>query len=227
MPVRKRVPRTNSGRRKSLGAAPDRILSAALAAFASRGFDGATTREIAADAGVPQGLVTYHYQSKQALWEAAVDWEFRALSADLASAAEALRDVDPVTRLRAVLKRFVRFAASHPELHRFMVHEGSHDGTRLRWLADRHLRPLFEASTALIRAAAPRADAAHLHYLVLGAASHLFAVAPEFALLTGRDPFEPEMVEAQASAVVDALIDAALARETRTGPTPKRSRRKI
>lgn len=226
MPARKRVLRTKPDRRKSVVTAPDRILSAALAAFASRGFDGATTREIAADAGVPQGLVTYHYESKQVLWEAAVDWEFRALAADLAAAADALRDVDAVTRLRAVLKRFVRFAASHPELHRFMVHEGSHDGPRLRWLAERHLRPLFEASTALIRAALPGADAAHLHYLVLGAASHLFAVAPEFALLTGRDPFAPEMVEAQASAVVDALIDAALAREARTRPTPKRVRKK-
>jgi TetR/AcrR family transcriptional regulator len=226
MPVRKRVPRPKARRYKEVEAAPDRILSAALAAFASRGFDGATTREIASDAGVPQGLVTYHYQSKQALWEAAVDWEFRALSADLAAAAEALRDVDPVTRVRAVLKRFVRFAAAHPELHRFMVHEGSHDGPRLRWLVDRHLRPLFETSTALIRAAAPGADAAHLHYLVLGAASHLFAVAPEFTLLTGRDPFASEMIEAQASAVVDALIDAALAREVRPQPTPKRVRRK-
>ena len=226
MPAGKRVPRPKLRRRAGREPAPERILSAALAAFASRGFDGATTREIAADAGVPQGLVTYHYQSKQALWEAAVDWEFRALAADLAEAADALRDVDPVTRLRAVLKRFVRFAAAHPELHRFMVHEGSHDGPRLRWLVDRHLRPLFEASTALIRAAAPRADAEHLHYLVLGAASHLFAVAPEFERLTGRDPFAPEMVEAQASAVVDALIDAALAREARPQATPKRVRRR-
>ena len=101
-------------------------------------------------------------------------------------------------------KRFVRFSAAHPELHRFMVHEGSHDGPRLRWLLDRHIRPLFEASTALIRAAAPDVDAAQLHYLMLGAATHLFAVAPEFQRLTGRDPFESEMVEAQAQAIVDS-----------------------
>jgi len=224
MPRRARAPRPTPRQRAKRAPAPDRILSAALAAFAARGFDGATTREIAADAGVPQGLVSYHYASKQALWEAAADWMFRELAADLGSATEALRDVDPATRLRSVLKRFVRFSDAHPELHRFMVHEGSHDGPRLRWLLDRHIRPLFEASTGLIRAAAPAADAEHLHYVVLGAATHLFAVAPEFQRLTGRDPFAAEMVEAQASAVVDSLIDSALA--GRTAPrTPARRAR--
>lgn len=224
VPSRARAPRPTPRRRAPREPAPDRILSAALAAFAARGFDGATTREIAAAAGVPQGLLSYHYASKQALWKAAVDWVFGELAADLASATEALRDVDPATRLRSVLKRFVRFSATHPELHRFMVHEGSHDGPRLRWLLDRHIRPLFEASTALIRAAAPDADAEHLHYMILGAATHLFAVAPEFQRLTGRDPFASEMVEAQASAVVDSLIDAALARRTAPRTIARRAR---
>ena len=222
MPKATRPPRRTPRRRSA--PAPDRILSAALAAFAERGFDGATTREIAAAAGVPQGLVSYHFASKQALWEAAVARVFGELSVDLARAATVLRDVDPATRLRAVMKRFVRFSAAHPELHRFMVHEGSHDGPRLRWLLDRHIRPLFEASTALIRAAAPGADAEHLHYLFLGAATHLFAVAPEFERLTGRDPFAAEMVEAQAAALVDALVDSALAGSNAPRPAARRAR---
>jgi len=220
-PVSRRVLAARRPRRDE--AAPDRILSAALAAFAERGFDGATTREIAADAGVPQGLVTYHYASKQALWEAAADWVFGALAAELAAATEALRDVDPGARLRAVMKRFVRFSAAHPELHRFMVHEGSHDGPRLRWLVDRHIRPLFEGSTALIREAAPTVDAAHLHYVLIGAIAHVFAVAPEFTRVTGRDARAPEMVEAHANAVTELLVDGALARAA--APAPSRRAR--
>ncbi len=221
MPARARAPRPKARARAERAPAPERILSAALQAFATLGFDGATTRAIAGAAGVPQGLVTYHYASKQALWEAAVDWVFRALATDISATLEALRDVDPATRLRAVMKRFVRFSAAHPELHRFMVHEGSHDGPRLHWLVDRHLRPLFEASTGLIRAAAPTADAAHLHYLMLGAATHSFAVAPEFRRLTQRDPFAPAMVEAQAASIVDLLIDGALARDAARRRTRK------
>jgi AcrR family transcriptional regulator len=94
--VPKRAPRSRSAsrRRAKPAPAPERILSAALSAFAERGFEGATTREIAAAAGVPHGLITYHYESKQALWEAAVD-----RSAELARISEApsaaLGDVDP------------------------------------------------------------------------------------------------------------------------------------
>jgi AcrR family transcriptional regulator len=198
-------------RRAPSAPAPDRILSAALAAFAERGFDGATTREIAAAAGVPQGLVTYHYASKQALWEAAVDWLFGQVALELASAADALRDLDPVTRLRAAMKRFVRFAARHPELQRFMTHEGSHDGPRLRWLVQRHVRPLFDQSIAVIREALPGVDPVHFHYALLGATSHAFAVAPEFTLVTGRDALAAATVEAHAGSVVDWLIDGALA----------------
>jgi AcrR family transcriptional regulator len=203
----------------------ERLVEAALEVFARHGFDGATTREIAAAAGVPQGLVTYHYASKQALWEAAVDWLFGEVAVELASTEDALRDLDPVTRLRAAMKRFVRFAARHPELQRFMTHEGSHDGPRLRWLVQRHVRPLFDQSIAAIREALPGIDAVHFHYALLGAMSHAFAVAPEFTLVTGRDALSPETVEAHASSVVDWLVDGALARTPALAAPAPRARR--
>jgi len=204
--------------------APERILAAALSAFAERGFDGATTREIAAAAGVPQGLVAYHFESKQALWEAAVDSAFGELTREFGGALAALRDVDSVARWRAVTKAFVRFVARHPELHCLMTHEGAHEGPRLRYLVDRHVLPLFEASTSLIREAVPGLDAAHLHYVLIGAVAHLFAVAPEFERLTGRDPRTPEMVEAHAAAVVDWLIDGALAHPATQSSPARRAR---
>src|SRR5919206_179985 len=56
-----------------------RILTAALEVFGERGFSGASTREIAARAGVTQPLVHYHFATKDALWRAAVDELFAAL----------------------------------------------------------------------------------------------------------------------------------------------------
>jgi hypothetical protein len=47
--------------------------------------------------------------------------------------------------------------------------------------------------------------------VLIGAVAHLFAVAPEFARITGRDPRTPEMIEAHASAIADWLLDGALA----------------
>lgn len=210
------APRRKRSRRHSAPAAPaapapERILSAALAAFAARGFDGASTRAIAADAGVPQGLIAYHYESKQALWEAAADWVFGEVVRDFASVADTLRDVSPAERWRAISKRFMRFAATHPELQRFMTQEGAQDGPRLRWLVERHVRPLHDRSVALIREAAPGVDASRLHYLLVGAMTHVSAVAAEVERVTGRDPRAAAEVEAHASLVVDLLIDGALA----------------
>lgn len=189
----------------------DKILAAALIAFADAGFDGATTRDIAAAAGVNQGLITYHFAGKEALWKAAVDFVFDELRASFASAVDMFAAVDARTRLRLMIRRFVTFSAAHPELHRLIVQEGKSDGPRLRWLVDRHVRPLFEASLAVVRGA--QADgvlshlpAVHLQYIVLGAAAHLFVVAPEFQRLTGNDPTSPESVEAHVVTLTELLL---------------------
>lgn len=122
----------------------ERIIAAALDAFADLGFDGATTRDIAERAGVNQGLITYHFAGKLALWQAAVDDIFARLRASLGVHAAALRDAEPPTRLRLMIRHYVRFAAAHPQLHRLMVQEGKHDGPRMQWLVDEHVQPLYE-----------------------------------------------------------------------------------
>ena len=48
------------------------ILDAAEQVFASSGFTGATMREIAEAAGVAQGLIHYHFQNKETLFEKVV-----------------------------------------------------------------------------------------------------------------------------------------------------------
>lgn len=48
--------------------ARDRLLEAALAAFAEHGFYGATIRDISQRAGVSQGLIAHHFGDKERLW---------------------------------------------------------------------------------------------------------------------------------------------------------------
>lgn len=205
-------------------AASERILRAALACFAERGFEGATTRAIAAQAGVAQGLLTYHYASKQDLWETAANWVFGKVGEEFDGALEALRDLDAVTRLRALMKRIVRFMARYPEVHRFISHEGSHDGPRLQWLAETHLKPLQNQSTAVISDALPQVDPVLFYYSIVGAMAHVFTIAPSFQLITGRDAFADDTVEAQAVASVDWLIDGALMHHKASDPPQRRGK---
>src|SRR5664279_3455669 len=97
--------------RPSADATRARIVEAAADRFAEQSFDGATTREIAAHAGVTQPLLNYHYRSKDELWRAAVDSLFESLTGTMAAHLEDLRDVDELTRAKLRVREFVTFSA--------------------------------------------------------------------------------------------------------------------
>jgi AcrR family transcriptional regulator len=67
------IPNRRSGRRPGNPDTRDAVLAAARAAFAERGFDGATIRGIAGDAGVDPALVHHYFGSKDKLFLAAVE----------------------------------------------------------------------------------------------------------------------------------------------------------
>jgi AcrR family transcriptional regulator len=62
------APRPRTGRRRGISGSRDAILGAAKARFASQGYDGATVRGIAADAGVDPALVHHFFGTKERLF---------------------------------------------------------------------------------------------------------------------------------------------------------------
>ncbi len=61
------------GRRRGTSTTRDAILEAARFAFAERGFDRTTVREIAAMAGVDPAMISHHFGGKEQLFLAALD----------------------------------------------------------------------------------------------------------------------------------------------------------
>jgi AcrR family transcriptional regulator len=177
----------------------ERLVEAALQVFAAHGFEGATTREIARRAEVALAALPYHFTTKEALWRAAADRIFGQLGETFRRRLAGLEGVDTPTRLRLLLRDFVRFQAAHPELHRFMIQEGLAKGPRLEWLVETHIRPIYDFVRGLFGAAqregmAPLGRPEHLHYMLIGAASSVYALAAEFELLTGEDPSQEALV---------------------------------
>jgi AcrR family transcriptional regulator len=198
-------------RRPSADATRERILDAALDLFSELSFDGATTRDIAARAGVTQPLLSYHFRSKDDLWRSAVDGLFQALRRTLAERAEGLRGVDELTAARLMVREFVYFSAAHPQLHRIITQECKSDGPRMDWLVDRHVRPIYELTTALFarlveQGHVPDIPAPHLYYILIGAGPTMFVLAPECRRLAGIDPQGPDVVEAHADAVTRLIF---------------------
>jgi TetR/AcrR family transcriptional regulator len=189
-----------------------RILAAALDLFADTSFDGASTREIASRAGVTQPLLGYHFSSKLDLWRAAVDDLFDQLREALTARQDGLRGVDEETTARLLVREFITFSAAHPQLHRIITQECKADTPRMDWLVERHIRPLYDATTALFgrlaeRGVLPAIPVEHLYYILTGAGPTMFVLAPECRRLAGIDPQSPAVVEAHADAVVALLFD--------------------
>jgi AcrR family transcriptional regulator len=195
----------------------ERLLDSALVEFGAKGFDGASTRAIAERVDAHQPQIHYHFESKEALWSAAVDHLF----AELHRAMEGLDFGADPARTSSVhtladgfadlIRRFVRFAAARPELNQIMVHEATAQSGRLRWMTERHVRPLYDAVRVLWRRlreagiAAPIDDAV-FHYVLVGAASLPYVNAPEARLLTGAEPTDSSWVEGHADGLVATFL---------------------
>jgi TetR/AcrR family transcriptional regulator len=174
------------------------IIEAARTAFADRGFDGARLRAISDATGVLHTAMLYHFKSKDILWRAVVDDLFAELDARLAQHQGEAAERSPLEFARQLLRAFIRFSAERPELHRIMTSEGRASSERLNWLVERHSRRMYR----LMESFAPLMDMptglntpVRLYYAIVGLATAPFALAPEFKLLSGIDPFSEDELE--------------------------------
>jgi len=187
-----------------------RILAAALEAFSTSGFEGASLRQIADRAGAMHQLVVYHFKTKEALWRAVItailDDEVERFTIWRAQ----IKAGSPGQALRNLVQEFVRFTARRPEFHRIATFEGRADNERIRWLIETYMRPYFAFSTSLIRDAQALGDArpgnpGQLHYAVIGLVTTSFVFAHEYRTMTGLEPFDPTEIEKIADLACDFL----------------------
>jgi AcrR family transcriptional regulator len=161
-----------------------KLLDAAIDAFSENGFKGTSTRDIAERAGVHHPLITYHFKNKEQLWRAAADRIFREFNISLVKAMAEVPEIDQKARAAAFIRTYVRYAHSQPALHKIILQESSHPTSRLDWLIENHLRPLFEEvvkSLTELQALgiAPPGDPALLFNMIRVSAGGLLALAVE------------------------------------------------
>lgn len=160
----------------------ERILDAAERVFAARGFDGATIRDIAAEAGEPVGSVHHHGGGKDNLFAQAVARRSEELSQARLAALSAARAAGALT-LEAVLAAFMRpfFALADADRrwrdYARLVALVSAD-TRWLDLAAECFNPTAEVFLGEIARLSPHATRREV------AAGFVFAVSAMLALLT-------------------------------------------
>lgn len=133
--------------------APDALcLDTALTAFAERGFEGVSVRDIAGACGVSHSLLNAKFGSKQGLWAAAVDHGMGGLHRRMTAAPTRLPAGAGVEqRLRAACIDFLGAVADCPAIVQLMNVEGARASARLDYIVETYFCRLDWPITALLR----------------------------------------------------------------------------
>lgn len=179
------------------------IIDAATAEFAAVGYDGTTTRSIAERAGIPYGLVVYHFKSKLGAWQAVMENLLHAFHIEFQTRMKELEGCDDATRLRESQRAFIRLSARKPELNLLMAHEtgeGAKGAERFDWLSKNIVGNDSDIAIDLIRKVQRlglyvAGDPAHLHMMFVIVGSRIFALSGEIRRTMNQSPFSESFVE--------------------------------
>jgi AcrR family transcriptional regulator len=120
------------GRARSRAGEPgsrDRLLSAAAAEFAARGFDGAKVDRIAARARLNKAMLYYHFHDKAALYRAVLAGVFDALAAEVEAARQGA--TTPAAQLQAFIRTVATLAVRQPQFPAIWLRELAEGGRHL------------------------------------------------------------------------------------------------
>ena len=182
------------------------ILEIALNVFSHKGFNGATTKEIAAAAGVTEAIIFRHFPSKQALYQAVLESQMgcEGFQRWLAIARDCMARNDDAGLFRAIATAIFQSYAGDAHLERVMLFaalEGNEQGLA-------HYRsssiPIYE----LLRVYLERRqrDGALAGYHPGAILSAIAGMAQRYAMYTQMFGFSTEVSAEQASETFTSIL---------------------
>lgn len=211
------VPVKSASRRAAPPAAPvsevpaERLLEAAVSLFAQHGFDAVSTGAVATAAGLTQSMVHYHFGTKEKLWKAAVEHLMHVRGNMFSLNLEDLRDVDDLSRLKVMLRRFISANAADPDLTRILIHEGMNDSPRLKWLAKRYMIRGYATFNAAIESAIKsgvvrRLPVRDVTNIIVGACVLTFTLSRLLKEVYGELPTSADAVSSLSDTLLEVLF---------------------
>jgi AcrR family transcriptional regulator len=190
----------------------DRILTVARALFAQNGYRGTSVRAITKQAGANLGAVTYHFGTKEALYEAVID----SLVGPLEERVRAVVDgpEPPLDRLELLIATLIHHLSTHPEQAPIIQHELARQSA-LPPRARQWIVFLFKSLTRLIEEGQADGSIAAGPPALLASAAvsqpfYLVMVGPHFAELAGL-PGRSSLTEPEITGHVCGMVRRVLA----------------
>jgi len=197
------------------GGTREAILVAALNDFARFGFDGTAMTTVARSAGITQPLMHYYFASKDELWRAAVARAYDELLIQHELNRD-LEEVDPVSAIRLLVRRFVMFHARHPSLGPLAASETQFMTARLIWLSDTYLAPLERHLCELLQRGRDvgqiRGDlpTPYMARFIVGGAGLIFTSGALMKRIYDIDTADPESIEQHTKVAFELLFNGLL-----------------
>jgi TetR/AcrR family transcriptional regulator len=184
--------RTANGTAKS-ASSKVRLLEAAIELFAASGFEGVSTGDVASRAGYSQAIIHYHFGSKDELWREAMTHLLRDLDARFPLDVKELSDLQPLDRLKVVVRRFIALSAHSTALTSILARETLSDGERLKWLVSRHFQKRIDFLEKIVAELMRTGEANKVPsyvatQVILLSSSFFFCMAPLIKQVHGIDP---------------------------------------
>jgi TetR/AcrR family transcriptional regulator len=164
------------------------ILEAAEEVFAAKGFDGATTAEIAARAGLPKANLHYYFATKEAVYRAVIA---DTLHLWLSLFDHIAPDDDPAEALSGYIRRKMRHSFEHPLPSRIFALEVIRGAPVIHDFLAGELRSWVEERSAVIRAWAEQGrmaavEPAHLFFTIWAATQTYADFDAQITAVLGR-----------------------------------------
>ena len=192
--------------------ARQRILAVAATKFAQHGFEAVSTGEIARAADMSQAIIHYHFGTKEDLWRESIAFMMADLDQRFPLHMSELRDLDPLMRLKVMIRRFIALSAYQPNLARILVHETLAESARLKWLVDTFVRRRLLALDDVLK----QANAAGTTKLIpsyiatnaiVNACSFMFSLAPLIRMVHNVDVQTDKAVAEISDNLLDMLFN--------------------
>jgi AcrR family transcriptional regulator len=130
-------------------ASRQRLVRAAAAEFAARGFAGANVDRIARAARVNKAMIYYHFTSKAALYREILRDMFEAVASRVTEAAQA--SCDPAQKVRAFVEAIATEAEARPHFPPIWFREIAENGTHLDGPTVAHMSRIIAALARILR----------------------------------------------------------------------------
>lgn len=185
-----------------------KILQAAEAIFAKKGFNGASTAEIARKAGVPKANLHYYFRTKQVLYASVLD---RILEIWLDAMDEIRPDADPADALARYIARKMESSRVLPAPSQLWAIELVSGARHVQPFLKQRLKKLVEQKRAIIRGwiAAGKMDPVepeHLLFMIWAMTQTYADFAAQIAAVLGKSRLDEEVFATAAETATKLVL---------------------